>query len=159
MRQKKGFELSFNFILSIIIIAFIIAAAGYAIKYFLDLRSCTELGLFYQDLQREVDKTWNSEIARQTFKGTVPSEITSVCIGNVTRTSNLPQYSSLKRFARQNYMLFFYPVEKTCDQAAYPISHLDQATSNSLKCFQVKSNKVEFTITKDSSASLVSITT
>lgn len=155
--QKRGFELSFNFILSIIVIAFIVATASYAIKHFLDLRSCTELGLFSQELQREVDKAWNSEIARSTFSQHVPGGIESVCIGNVSYGASIPEYDSLKRYSRQGYLLFFYPVEKACDQAAYKIDHVDTITRTSLVCYPVVKGKVSFTISKDSAASLVTI--
>lgn len=149
--------MSFNFILSIIIIAFIIAAAGYAVSHFLSLRDCAEAGLFYQELKREIDKSWTSEIASQTFSSSVPSGIESICIGNVSITSSLKEYDSLKRYRRQGYLLFFYPVEKACGQAAYKLEHLDSQTSGTLKCYQVKEGKVNFIISKDSAASLVSI--
>ncbi len=156
--RKRGFELSFNFILSVLTIAFIVAVAMYAIIHFLSLQNCAQLGLFQQELQREVDKAWNSEIARSTFSGTIPTGIESVCIGNVSYGGGLEEYPSLRKYLRENYLLFFYPTENACDQAAYPLAHIDTATRSSFRCYDVEGGKVSFTITKSGAASLVSIT-
>ncbi len=155
--EKRGFEMSFNFILSIIIIVFILATAGYAIKHFLDLQRCSQLGYFYKDLQGEIDKSWNSEIAQATFSGAVSSGITSVCIGNVSLGSGTKEYAALRKYQRQDYLLFFYPPEKACERSGYALNHLDASTRNRFSCYPVTKGKISFTISKDSAASLVSI--
>src|SRR3989338_2426588 len=63
MKEKRGLELSFSMIFSIIVIIAIVAVAFYMISYLLKLKNCTELGLFGRDLQDTIDRAWNSDSA------------------------------------------------------------------------------------------------
>lgn len=158
MQQRGSIELSFNFIVSIIIIGVIIATVVYALMYFLDLQRCTTLGLFYKDLQTEVDRAWESEIARTTFSGDVPGGIRSVCIGNVTLGAATDEYDILRRYRTQSFNLFFYPPEKACDMPTYRLNHIDERTASTFFCAPVRDNSVSFTVTKDAGTSLVRVT-
>ena len=85
MDKKGQIDISFGMIFSIIIIIATVAIGFYVITYFLNLSSCTKVGLFWNSLNEEVDKAWNSDIAQTVYTKDVPSGITHVCFGNFTQ--------------------------------------------------------------------------
>lgn len=155
--NTRGVELSFNMIISIIIIAAILATAFYSISYFLDLKKCTDTGLFWRDLEQTVEKAWNSERVQQTFKGTLPGTIDSVCIGDVQRAQSSAEYELLEEFALDDANVYLYEPRKACEgNAAKSLPHLALAQQNlALKCFPVQNGIVEIRLTKQGGDSLV----
>ena len=67
MDKKGQIDISFGMIFSIIIIIATVAIGFYVITYFLNLSSCTKVGLFWNSLNEEVDKAWNSDIAQTVY--------------------------------------------------------------------------------------------
>ena len=111
MRQdKKGMEIAFGVIFSIIIIVAILAVAFYTITYFLKLKSCTELGLYARDFQSKIDDAWNADSVNDLYSGFVPSGIDEVCVGNLEEAGVGTRASALKRFQGTGANLFYYPV-------------------------------------------------
>lgn len=86
-KQKRGQEtmgMSFGMIFSIILIAAVVAVAIYAIVYFIGIGKCSDAGFFYDDLQKEINRAWNSDIYSDRFSGKLPKDIEAVCFGNFT---------------------------------------------------------------------------
>ena len=117
--QRGQFRLSFSMIFSIILIVSIIAIASYVTINFLRLGKCTGIGLFYDDLKKEVNKAWQSTIYKDVYSGgKLPSEIEFVCFGDLEKSYSgefEEQFDFLSRYRRQGKDLFLYPPQKACD--------------------------------------------
>ena len=142
-------------IFSIILIIGILGVSFYAINYFLDLKKCTEYGLFIQDFEKKVDEGYNSDSVKLTFTGNLPSEIKKVCFGSFTSFSTLSEYQDIKRvYGSTNGNMFFYPIAKAvniCGRAAYSnIEHLSAEKLGGFTCFEVNSGKVILKLDKGS---------
>ncbi|MCA9485431.1 MAG: hypothetical protein KC506_01145, partial [Nanoarchaeota archaeon] len=129
--KKKGqaiFGMSFGTIFSIIIIIAIVFVAFFAIRHFLKINKCTQIGFFYEELGDKVESVWTSGGANDIFIGTLPasgilsSKITHVCFGDLSqRTSGDAESQSvgsdLEEFYRTSDLdenVFMYPPEETC---------------------------------------------
>lgn len=155
--NKRGFELSFGFIFSIILIVAIIFTGFYALGKFLDVRNCAEAGLFYDDMQKEIDRAWNSEITKNTASLSAPSEIEKVCLGDIHSSSNIPEYDDLRTYGNLDSNVFLYPSKKACDGLSNKkIEHLEFDYLG-VKCFPLVSGRVEIRIEKESTDSLVRV--
>ena len=159
-RGRKGqLELSFTMIFSIIIIIAIIGTAFYVITYFLNLSRCTDVGLFYSDLQKRVDKAWASEKAQETFTGKLPSGIKEVCFGNLNQ-SNVAEYKEeyelFRRYFNLNKNTFLFPPARACDinLAYYSLNH---AQMPEFFCTPAKDGTVSFKLAKTSFDALVKV--
>jgi hypothetical protein len=155
--HKRGFQFSFAMIFSIILIIAIVAFSFYVISYFLGLGEATDIALFYQDFQDEINRAWNSEITRDVFTGNLPSGIESVCFGNLTQSGSGKEYEDLRRYRRQNANTFLYPPGKAQDQAFAIIEHLDFSGLQGFSCFPVEERKVKIRIEKGSFDKFVKI--
>jgi hypothetical protein len=161
--NKRGqtiFGMSFGMIFSIIIIIFIIATAFFAINYFLEFDNCSEIGLFYNDLQREVDKAWNSG----RFEGQWPPEgqniklpsrnpsLEWICFGDLVTTSpnsNSPKDVELNNIFKDSYStsgenVFLHPQENACDAglSRFKLEHI-KTKDNNFFCIEVTKGKLE----------------
>jgi hypothetical protein len=124
--MKRGaISISFGLIFSLIIIIAILGVAAYVITYFLGLQKCTEISLFYQNLQDEVNAAWNSEITRDEFVGKLSGGIEAVCFRDGGYIGGDEQYGELVDYGRSGQNMFLYPPEKTCNQVAWKIEHVD----------------------------------
>lgn len=158
MKRRGGIQLSFGMIFSIILIIAIIGVAFYAINYFVGLGKCTEVGLFYRELQDEIDRAWNSEITRDEFTGSLPGGVTNVCFGDVSSGGSGEIYDDLKRYGRADANVYLYPLEKACDQGFRKLEHVDFSEFGGFSCFDVESGRVSIGLEKGSSDSLVKLT-
>ncbi len=155
--DKRGFEMSFSFIFSVIIIAAIVFVAFYTIGKFFGVKSCTEQALFYEDFQEEVDRAWNSEIVSNTFNGRIPSGIEKVCLGDLNVSDNSREYRDLSRYRYSGGNTFLWPPEKACDDlVANEIEHLGFAY-NGIMCFEVVNGRVSIPLEKGSFDSVVRV--
>lgn len=121
-KNKKAqgvFGMSFGVLFSIIIIVAIISVSFYAIWYFLGLSKCANVGLYFEDLQDEVNRAWNSGSYSQEFDGKIPKGITWVCFGDirgaipdvhVEKAGEIDYYDPPRE-----HNVFLYPPEKACD--------------------------------------------
>jgi hypothetical protein len=157
MDRKGMISLSFGMIFSIIVIIAIVAVAFYAINYFLDLGRCTEISLFYKDLQDDVDAAWNSEITRDTFRGSLPNNVDSVCFRDEDGVGVGVEYDALKDYFRQRGNTFLYPPEKACEQASRTTDHVDLTDLGGWYCFNVDSGRVSIPLDKGSFDALVKV--
>ncbi len=154
MRGKRGIELSFGMLFSILIIAATIAVAFYVINYFLDLKKCTEIGLFTRDLQNKVTEAWNSDSVKDSFTGFLPGNIDKVCIGNLNLGKETEEYELLKRYKDETANLFFYPPPKTCE---IKYANIEHAEISGFNCTLVKNGRASLRLEKDSFDNLVKV--
>src|SRR3989344_783382 len=145
IKGKRGLELSFAMIFSIIIIVATLGVAAYVLTNFLSLKNCSEAGLFYHDLDDFVQEAWREDIARKTFESELPSGISAVCFGNTSQSGNGLEYDALKRYGRNGENMFFYPPEKACN-AAFNIDNLE---IERWTCFKPISDKVSISLEKE----------
>ncbi len=144
-KDKRGLELSFAMIFSIIVIIATLGVAAYVLSNFLSLKSCSEVGIFYQGLDEFVQKAWREDIARRTFESPLPQGIESVCFGNISRGSGA-EYEKLKRYGRNGENMFFYPPEKSCSVPAFKV---DNIYVGEWKCFNEFNGKVSIRLEKE----------
>jgi len=152
--------MSFGMIFSIIIIIAIISVAFYTIGFFLNTRDCTDIALFHKDLQERIDKSWNSEITRDTFEGRLPSSIEQVCFGDDGFSGAGEIYESFDDLYPRSFKpnLFIYPSEKSCDQAYVEIEHITlEEFQNQFGCFPVENGRVLIRLEKSNTDPLVRI--
>ena len=125
-KQKRGQEtigMSFGFIFSIILIIVLIGVAIYAIVYFVGLGKCANVGVSYGKLQDEINKAWNADQYEDKFEIELPTDIESVCFGNISLTVRAGDTVSgdlQRELKRQNAgsdksNVFLYPPKKACD--------------------------------------------
>ncbi|PXY71525.1 hypothetical protein CXX78_00570 [Candidatus Parvarchaeota archaeon] len=158
MEKRGSVQLSFGMIFSIIIIIVTVSIAFYVIAYFLDLRKCTEIGLFYKDFQDKIDDIWKSEFASEEFVGRLPSGIDGVCLGNLVDGERTPEYDQIEKYTRlpNDNNFFFYPPEKTCDISEAKLNHVNFEDPY-WKCFPVENGKVKIKLEKETFDPLVRI--
>lgn len=159
MNKRGQIELSFGMIFSIIIIIALVATAFYAISYFLKLGKCAQTGLFYKDLEEEVEKAWASEITQKTFSGTIPGSVDKVCFGGLEQdfSDYDEEHKVIERVFRNSANnLFLYKPESACskDSASYNLKH---ARTDSFFCVKSDDGKVKIIISKGSSDALATI--
>jgi len=157
-RNVGQLQIGFGMIFSIIIIIFTIAVAFYVISYFIKLGRCTDVSLFYSDLEERIDKAWASPITKDVYIGKLPNGIESVCFGNLTSVpeGNKVEYESLKKYRNQNANVFLYPLTKSCSNSV-PYFYIQHAETEEFFCVKVISNKAKISIMKDSGDVLVKI--
>jgi len=158
--QRKGqLELSFTIIFSIIIIIAIIGVGFYVITYFVNLSRCTDVGFFYNDLQKRVDKAWASEISQEVFTSKLPGGIEEACFGSLNDSnvvSYKEEYEFLRRYLNLNKNVFLYPPARACDVklSYYDLNHAQFAE---FFCVPVTDDKISVKLTKGSFDALVKV--
>ena len=168
VKNKKAqgiFGLGFGTIFSIILIVFFVAVAFIAIKSFLDTQRCAQIGIFKNDLQIEIDKTWNSQKSEFEFKSRLPTKIKYVCFADLSKP--ITATGSAGNMGRelgvyQGYIanMFLYPTEPTCDMVYHEIDHIDIDKIISLKnpyCITVDDGNINIDIVKNFDDKLVSL--
>lgn len=162
-RGQTIFGLSFGVIFSIILIIFLIGVAVYVIVYFLNIGSCSEIGIFYENLQDEIDKAWSQGIYQGTLSQlNLPSEIEFICFGNLSLTRVESNSVSLRNQILSEYIfteksnIFFYPAEESCD-GDLASNSLEHVTFNEFFCTEVADGKINARLSKENGAALVSI--
>ncbi len=132
-KNKKGQQilgLSFGVIFSIILIVFFIFIAIIVINSFLKAQGCAKVGLFIDDLEADVKKSWNSQTDSHVFKGLLPSGIMYVCFADLSKSfigniNNDEIWRSISLYEGKNANMFFYPTGESCEMPYKNIEHLD----------------------------------
>lgn len=158
MKKRGQIDISFGMIFSIIIIIATIAIGFYVITYFLNLSSCTKIGMFWDSLNGEVDKAWNSDMTQTPFSVDVPSGIKYACFGNFSQMPvgdvDKGLFNELKRYSSPGRNAYLYPTGKACDLAFYTLKH---AKTDNFFCVPAKSGEVTIKISKTSFDALVKL--
>jgi hypothetical protein len=149
MKNKRGQELfgmSFGVIFSIIIIIFILIIAGIAIKHFLNLKNCAQIGIFLDDFQKQIDKAWNSQKSNFPFTSSLPTNLDYVCFANLTDKISGTEIEKqiagdfeVYEFSGGN--LFFYPIKNSCEIPYYKLKHINLEEITSQKnpyCIKIR---------------------
>jgi len=165
-RSQGIFGMGFGMIFSIILIIFFVIVAFIAIKSFLDTQKCAQIGIFKEDFQTEIDKTWNAQKAEFEFKARLPEKIKYVCFADLSKP--ISATGSAGNMGRelgvyQGYIanLFLYPTEPACGMVYHEINHLDIDKIISLGrnpyCLPVNNGNINIQVIKEFDEQLVSI--
>lgn len=90
-------KLSFGMIFSIMLIVFFLIFAFFGIKKLINVQQETQINFFYQDLQEDVNKLWNSNSGSNEVEYTLPKKISKVCFID-DENENLKIYSEDEDF-------------------------------------------------------------
>ncbi len=127
--------LPFGLIFSIFLIVIFIAVAFMAGKSFLDISTCSKVGLFYEDFEREVDLVWKGGKVEKEIEIGLPSGIKKICFGNLSEgisiTNDGEEYENLYHLGYYKANIFLYPQQKACDMPYKYFKHLDIANITS----------------------------
>ncbi len=164
-KKAQVFGMSFGVIFSIILIIFILVVAGISIRYFLNLKKCAQIGMFVDELQKDVDKAWTGQKSNFVFSGTLPSNIEYVCFANLSNSlkgigAENKIYSDISIYKQADANMFFYPRRKACDMPYINIKHLDIekiTQSRNPYCLKIKESKIIIDINKEFNEALVKL--
>ncbi len=162
-RSQEVFGMSFGVIFSIILIVFILVVAGIAINHFLELKKCTQIGLFIEDMQEDVDKAWNSQKFIDEITYILPSNLDYVCFANLSnpfKGGNIESevYSDISIYELSNGNMFFYPRKNACNMPYINVKHIDInkiTESRNPYCIPIEKSKVSIKIEKGFNEGLV----
>ncbi len=163
MDERGSIEISFGMIFSIIVMIAIIGVAVYAITAFLQIGKVTEMSLFYQRFQENVDGAWSSATTNKVVSLSIPKQISFVCFGSLNSAfpakyqdefNSLREYSSA--FQQQNTNTFLYPPKNAGKFAFKKVEKID-TSSLVFDCFEVKNGIVKIRLSKSEFDSLVKV--
>ena len=128
-RGQGGFlGMGFGMIFSIILIIFFIVVAVIAIKYFLDFKNCSQVGIFMNDFQDRVTSVFDKQYGNVTFQGSLPTSVDYVCFIDFKKGFNGPSADigeELSIYQGLSNNLFIYPRGSSCDMKYKYIKNLD----------------------------------
>ena len=164
-KKAEVFGMSFGMIFSIILIVFILVVAGIAINAFLNTQKCAQIGLFIEDLQKDVDSAWNSEKSSLSAGYNLPLGLNYVCFANLSEgvsggTLERDIYNEISLYKLSEGNMFFYPRTKSCNMPYINLKHIDISgitSSRNPYCFEVKEGKVSIKIEKGFNQALVGL--
>jgi hypothetical protein len=165
---KRGqfiFGMSYGVIFSIIIIIATIGVSVYAIIHFMSVNECAEIGMFYNDLEKNLDVAWKSGIYDDSFgeDSFLPSGIEMVCFGNLINPPapgfDLIQQNLLGKYGTSSSNIFLEPADEACDM---PTNHLKCGNSECMRvdglfCVNVTNNKINIRLSKGTTESSVTV--
>ncbi len=163
--QGGLFGMSFSMIFSIILIIFFIAAAFTAIKYFLNLQRCSQVGMFTSSLQNKIDIAWNSQSSLFYFNASIPSGIKSVCFVNLSsppknaNTYEKNMFTEIQNTGADNMKSNFYiyaPEKDYCGLKWKTINHIDLSKKNPI-CITAKNGIISIKIERNFEDALVRV--
>ena len=152
----------FTMIFSILLIIVFIVVAFIAIRHFMGIKKCAEIGIFTDNLKTRIDGVWKAEAANDIFSESLSSGIKYVCFVNFSMPKKgefLNLYDDLKYTSNIDSNFIFYPMGAACDPADKKISHLNMGEILKYKnpnCFKAE-GKVDLTIKKSLDDVLVTI--
>lgn len=81
---------------------------------FLEIGKCSEIGLFKENLQDEINTAWASDEVSGKVKGSLPLAIEEVCFIDSSNSYDR-KYEEAGRYLSTDDNMFFYPLEKSCE--------------------------------------------
>ena len=126
--------MSFNWMFALILIVIFIFTAIYGINYFLNIGKCSQVGLFYDELQQKVDEAYQSSSSDFELEVNLPG-VTHICFANLSEriTGSNTLYEQIELYSFYDMNTFLVPSEKTCDMPYKSIKHLDMNRTTSIK--------------------------
>jgi len=169
--SKRGQEvigMSFNTIISIIIIMAIIGVAIYVFVYIVGVNKCTKSGFFYEDLQKEINSAWTSGRYSKIYEGEIASSgilksgVEFVCFGDRSASSSgqdeiRQEDIKFNNKYNQDSNIFLYPSGDICP--GLESKKLEHVNISSFFCIDVKesSGKINIRIEKSTRDNLVTL--
>ncbi len=128
-RAQSTMEMPFGIIFAIILIVIFLVVAFIAVNHFLNIGSCSSVGLFYDEFQKKVDSAWEGQEMSFDFKVSVPSGITKICFANLSKanTGSQGDYDEIKNYDVYDANTFLLPPGKACSMPYKLIKHMDIA--------------------------------
>ncbi len=113
-RGQQTMGLPFGMIFAILLIVVFIVFAFMAVQYFLDLGESASVGLFYDDLQKEVNNAIQGQESDRNFKINLPGGIKEVCFADLKAVISNPgkEYNSIRNYDVYDANTFLVPPEK-----------------------------------------------
>lgn len=126
-RGQQSFSMSFGMIFSVILIVVFLVIAFLAVRYFINLGSCSSVGLFYEDLQDSVNEAWKSQSSEFEFEINLPSGISRICFANLSDeiTDRGEDYDAIRYYIGYGSNVFLLPPGEACEMAHTEIEHLN----------------------------------
>ena len=117
----------FSMIFAIILIVFFVVIAFIVIGNFLDIGRSSNVGMFYNELQKAVDEAFSSQSSKTNFNIDLPSEIKFVCFANLSEKITNPgeNYEAIKNYDVYNANVFLVPPEYAQNMQWKLIEHID----------------------------------
>lgn len=130
IKNKKAQEgpmgMSFGVIFSIILIAVFVFAAIYAISFFLNYGKCTQVGNFYDNLQRQVNEAALGSVTQnKVVQISLPGGVETICFANLSANTDFSEYPELEFYYLEDANVFLLPSEDTCDMPYRNINRLN----------------------------------
>ncbi len=154
-KKAEGvFGMTFSMMFSILLIVFFVVAAFIAIRFFLSFQRTAEIGLFYEELQADVDEAWRANSAEINFNSTLPSGIEYACFMNLSADALAADakekeiYDYLK-FSGASWKVNFalWPQDRVGELGYKEIKNVNLPDSNPY-CIAVKGRAVNIRIEK-----------
>lgn len=125
----------FGIIFAIFLIVIFIIIAFNVTKHFMEVGQCSSVGLFYDELQAEVDDIWSSQAGEKDFEMNLPTGIKKICFGDLMGTISNPgeDYDSISIYDVEEANTFLLPPEKACRMAYKNIKHINVSKISSVK--------------------------
>jgi hypothetical protein len=133
-KAQGTIDMSFNWIFALILIMVFIFAAIYAIIWFINMGSCSKVGLFYDDFQQKVDEAYQSSSSDFEMEVNIPG-IKQLCFSNLSEkiTGSMTAYEELNLYEFYDANTFLLPSTKACDMPYKTIKHINLSKTTSLK--------------------------
>lgn len=133
-KAQEAIGMSFNWIFALILIIVFIIAAIYGIKYFLNIGSCSKVGLFYDEFQQKVDEAYQSSSSDFEMEVNLPG-IKQLCFSNLSEkiTGSMTAYEELNLYEFYDANTFLLPSTKACDMPYKTIKHINISKTTALK--------------------------
>ncbi len=157
-------KLSFGMIFSIILIIVFLSFAGYAIVKALGWMNTLNTGKFFNNLQEDVDKIWQSSLGSNQETYNLPSSVEYVCFADFNKQKkgiNSDFYNDLKLGYYGSENLILYPIDSKRDINGFQIKHIDLekiTQDENPFCIRSVKGKIKMTIKMNSGDTLVTIT-
>jgi hypothetical protein len=134
-RGQAATEMPFGIIFAVFLIVLFIIIAFNAVKNFMEVGDCSSVGMFYDELQKEVDLVWSSQSAEKEFKINLPTGIKKICFADLSGkiSNNGADYDSISLYSTEEANTFLVPTEKACSMPFKNIKHLNITQISSKK--------------------------
>ena len=160
---KRGqFQLSFEVLFSMILIAVFIFVAFYVIYQFLDINKKIETGIFIDDLDNKIERLWKTSGGKEKTLSVKLNEegITHVCFFNFTSGKEgiwNEQYKDISRKSRASNNFYFYP-RRFAQVDSAKINRIDMSSfEENPYCVPNNEGSFSFKLEKDITDNLVKI--
>lgn len=158
-KAQQMMSMPFGIIFAIFLIVVFVVVAFFAIRGFLDIGETSKVGLFYQDLQKEIDNARGSQTSEFKFEINLPKKVEFVCFANLSEkiTANTEKYEQIKMYEVYEANVFLLPPESASDMPWKNLKNINITKMTEKQNPYCISTSQKLTIKKDFYDRLVSI--